>query len=55
MEKNMANHFYNTRDLEFYSKYNWNKNPRIEHKFYHDIHNHWFELQRVKEIDSLIV
>ena len=52
--KNMANHFYNTRDLEFYFRCNRNENPRIEHKFYHDIHNHWFELQRVKEIDSLI-
>ena len=53
--KNMANHFYNTRDLEFYFKCNRNENPRIEHKFYYDVHNHWFELQRVKEIDSLIV
>ena len=53
--KNMANHFYNTRDLEFYFKCNRNENPRIEHKFYYDVHNHWFELQRVKEIDSFIV
>ena len=52
----MANHFYNTpRNLEFYFKCNRNENPRLEHKFYYDAHNHWFELERVKEIDSLIV
>ena len=55
MEKIMANHFYNTRDLEFYFKCNRNENPIIGHKFYHDVHIHRFELQRVKEIDSLIV
>ena len=53
--KNMANQFYNTRDLEFYFKCNRNENPRVEYKFCYDVHNHWFELQRVKEIDSLIV
>ena len=53
--KNMANHFYNTRDLEFYFKCNRNENSRIEHTFYYNVHNHWFELQRFKEIDSLIV
>ena len=53
--KNMANHFYNTRDLEFYFKCNRNGNPRIGKKNYYDVHNHWFELQQVKEIDSLIV
>ena len=51
----MADHFYNTRGLEFDFKCNPNENPRIEHIFYYDVHNHWFELQRFKEIDSLIV
>ena len=53
--ENMANHFYNTRDLEFYFKCNPNENPRIEHKIYYDVHNYWFDLSRIKEIDSFIV
>ena len=31
--KNMANHFYNARDLESYLKCNRNENLRIEHNF----------------------
>ena len=53
--KKLANHFYNTQDLDFYFKCNHKENPKIEHQFYTEVHNHWSELQRVKEIDSLLV
>ena len=52
--KKLASHFYNTQDLGFYFKCN-HKKPKIEHQFYTEVHNHWSELQRVEEIDSLLV
>ena len=51
--KKLANHFYNTKD--FYFKCNHKENHKIEHQFYTEVHNYWSELQRVKEIDSLLV
>ena len=47
--KTLANHFNNTRDLDSYFKCNHKENPKIEHQFYTEVHNHWSELQQVKK------
>ena len=53
--KKLANHCCKTQDLDFFFKCNHKENSKIEHRFYMEVHNHWSELKRVKEIDSLLV
>ena len=53
--RKLASHSYNTQKLDFYFECNHKENPQTDHQFYTEVHNHWSELQRVKEIDSLLV
>ena len=49
--KKLANHFCNAQDLDFY----FQCNRIIVYQFYAEVHNYWFEPQRVKEIDLHLV